>query len=509
MRLVNGSIIGILNQFTLKLLLIFSLFYSGFGISQIESHIRKRTELGDGISPKSVVASGNGLFSAQNMMYRHTITFYNDQGIEVAKVKDEVDLNKFTNGKYKGQQVKGAPVEGQFTADGKFLWISNYQMIGAEFTNPGCDDCIGKTYDPSFLYKINTQNYQIENAVEVGSVPKFLAISPDQKILITSNWVSSDVSIVDLEKEIEIKKIHVGPHPRGIAITKDSEFAFVTVMSSTKIAVINLKTFELNYIEEVGGSPRSIVLADHDSTLYISLNTSNEVLKYNRFTEERTSCTTPKGPRSMTLSPDEKYLYVVNYFDNKFTKIATESMKIEAVVSTKNHPIGICGDWKNSEIWVACYTGKIEIFKDFKLEREQNPPKLFGLDWEKLLAFFGDYEPSMIPPPKINDSQLMAVSKPKLPTKKIVRKKVKKEVEIQALDGDFHVIVGAFSSQSNAENKKAELISLGFPAQIIEGERLIYVSAKSFLTKADAEIGKISIADQLTDKASPWVFQKK
>jgi YVTN family beta-propeller protein len=509
MRLVNGSIIGILNQFTLKLLLIFSLFYSGFGISQIESHIRKRTELGDGISPKSVVASGNGLFSAQNMMYRHTITFYNDQGIEVAKVKDEVDLNKFTNGKYKGQQVKGAPVEGQFTADGKFLWISNYQMIGAEFTNPGCDDCIGKTYDPSFLYKINTQNYQIENAVEVGSVPKFLAISPDQKILITSNWVSSDVSIVDLEKEIEIKKIHVGPHPRGIAITKDSEFAFVTVMSSTKIAVINLKTFELNYIEEVGGSPRSIVLADHDSTLYISLNTSNEVLKYNRFTEERTSCTTPKGPRSMTLSPDEKYLYVVNYFDNKFTKIATESMKIEAVVSTKNHPIGICGDWKNSEIWVACYTGKIEIFKDFKLEREQNPPKLFGLDWEKLLAFFGDYEPSMIPLPKINDSLLMAVSKPKLPTKRIVRKQVKKEVEIPVLVGDFHVIVGAFSSRSNAENKKAELISLGFPAQIIEGERLIYVSAKSFLTKADSEIGKISIADQLTDKASPWVFQKK
>lgn len=506
MRCKNSFIISYFPQ--LKVLLIFSLFFSGFGISQIETHIRKRTELGDGISPKSVVASGNGLFSAQNMMYRHTITFYNDQGIEVAKVKDEVDLNKFTNGKYKGQQVKGAPVEGQFTADGKFLWISNYQMIGAEFTNPGCDDCIGKTYDPSFLYKINTQNYQIENAVEVGSVPKFLAISPDQKILITSNWVSSDVSIVDLEKEIEIKKIHVGPHPRGIAITKDSEFAFVTVMSSTKIAVINLKTFELNYIEKVGGSPRSIVLADHDSTLYISLNTSNEVLKYNRFTEERTSCATPKGPRSMTLSPDEKYLYVVNYFDNKFTKIATESMKIEAVVSTKNHPIGICGDWKNSEIWVACYTGKIEIFKDFKLDREQNPPTLFGLDWEKLLAFFGNYEPRGIPPTKNSDSLPMPISKPKLATKKVIRKQVKKEIEVSTVGGDFHVIVGAFSSRSNAENKKAELISLGFPAQIIEGERLIYVSAKSYLTKADAEIGKISIANQLTDKASPWVFQK-
>ncbi len=508
MRLVNYLIIGNLTQFLLKSLLLFSLFYCGFGISQIESHIRKRTELGDGISPKSVVASGNGLFSAQNMMYRHTITFYNDQGIEVAKVKDEVNLNKFTKGKYQGVRVQGSPVEGQFTSDGKYLWISNYQMIGTEFTNPGCDDCIGKTYDPSFLYKISTQNYQIENVVEVGSVPKFLAISPDQKTLITSNWVSSDVSIVDLEKEVEIKKIHVGPHPRGIAITQDNEFAFVTVMSSTKIAVINLKTFELDYIDDIGGSPRSIVLADHDSTLYISLNMSNEVLKYNRFTEERKRCATPKGPRSMTLSPDEKHLYVVNYFDNSFTKIATNNMKIEAVVPTKTHPIGICGDWKNSEIWVACYTGKIEIFKDFKLEREQNPPTLFGLDWEKILAFFGNYEPTVIPATKINDSIPIAVSKPKLPTKKVIRKAVKKEIEVPQLAGNFYVIVGAFSSRSNAENKKAELISLGFSAQIIEGERLIYVSAKSFLTKADAEIGKIAIAAQLSDGASPWVFQK-
>jgi hypothetical protein len=73
MRLENGFIIRYLTQFPLKFLLVFSLFYGGFGISQIESHIRKRTELGDGISPKSVVASGNGLFSAQNMMYRHYI----------------------------------------------------------------------------------------------------------------------------------------------------------------------------------------------------------------------------------------------------------------------------------------------------------------------------------------------------------------------------------------------------------------------------------------------------
>jgi hypothetical protein len=47
------------------------------------------------ISPKSVVASDDGLFFAQNMMYRHTITVY-DRNFELVKtIGDQVRLEEF------------------------------------------------------------------------------------------------------------------------------------------------------------------------------------------------------------------------------------------------------------------------------------------------------------------------------------------------------------------------------------------------------------------------------
>ena len=356
------------------------LFYGSALFSQTETHIRKKMEIADGIAPKSIVASGTGLFSAQNMMYRHSVTIYNHRGERLAKIKDDVNLNKMGFSEYDSDTYKGAPVEGVFTRDGSFLWVSNYFMSGGDFANPGCDDCIGTDFDPGFLYKINTATNAIESVVKVGSVPKFLAMSSDEKTLIASNWVSSDISIIDLETETEVKRVKVGAHPRGIAITDDNSRAFVTIMGSTKIAEVNLDTYDVDYITNLGKSPRSVILADHDSTLYISLNSSNQILKYNRHTEEKKYCKTLGGPRSMTLTPNQKHLYVVNYFDNAFTKINTDSMTVEAIIPTSSKPIGICGNWVDSEIWVACYSGKIEVYKDFLLEKESFPPTFFGLE---------------------------------------------------------------------------------------------------------------------------------
>ena len=40
------------------------------------SRLRLRRILGGNISPKSVAASGTGFVTAQNMMYRHSVTVY-------------------------------------------------------------------------------------------------------------------------------------------------------------------------------------------------------------------------------------------------------------------------------------------------------------------------------------------------------------------------------------------------------------------------------------------------
>lgn len=387
--------------------------------------IYKKTEIQGGISPKSIVSSGNGLFSAQNMMYRHTITLYNKYGRLVGTIEDQVDLKEHGFEEYQESVYRGGPVEAAFSHNGKYLWVSQYQMYGKEFKNPGCDACNGSQYDNSFLYKVNTETQEIEKVIEVGAVPKYLAIAPDESFLIVSNWSSGDISVVDLTTEAETKRIKIGSHPRGIAISRDGKRAFVTVMGSTKVADVNLETDEVNYITGVGKSPRHVVLSDNDSLLYIAVNSSSTVVKYNLHSKEQEIVKTASCPRTMILSPKGDYLYVVNYFSDSFTKIATDSMRIEEVVSTGTKPIGITANWDDSEIWVACYSGKIEIFKDFDLENSGGSflfgdelASLFDVEYLKYYKSDNKGSESKVKVDTKEASLSEEIYRPKLPAKK-------------------------------------------------------------------------------------------
>ena len=46
----------------------------------------------DSLQPKSVVATGDGLFFTQNMMYRHNVAVFDRSGTKVATIPDRVDL---------------------------------------------------------------------------------------------------------------------------------------------------------------------------------------------------------------------------------------------------------------------------------------------------------------------------------------------------------------------------------------------------------------------------------
>ena len=71
------------------------------------------------IAPKSVRSSGDGVVSAHNMMYRHSVTVYNAKTFElVHTIADSVSLKDFGFSKNSGK-YKGSPVEGTFSPDGK------------------------------------------------------------------------------------------------------------------------------------------------------------------------------------------------------------------------------------------------------------------------------------------------------------------------------------------------------------------------------------------------------
>ena len=328
-------------------------------------HLVYVTSMTGPISPKSVVASQTGRFVAQNMMYQHTVTVYDRRFRLLKTIPDAVRLADFGYPQY-GGTTRGAPVEAAFNSGATQVYVSNYSMYGAHFIREGHDDCApANGYDRSFVYRIGLDELRVNQVIQVGSVPKFVAVSPDDHYVLVSNWCSYTLSVIDAATGKVVQSLYLGPYPRGIAVDPQSRFAYVAVMGSYNIARIDLQNFAIGWIRNVGRAPRHLVIDPDGTFLYATLNGEGAVAKIDLAgNEAMTKVHTGSQPRSMTISTDGTALFVVNYDSNTVSKIDTESMRILQTVHTNQNPIGITYDDATNEIWVACYSGSIMVFKD-------------------------------------------------------------------------------------------------------------------------------------------------
>jgi YVTN family beta-propeller protein len=322
-----------------------------------------KTITGD-ISPKSIVHSGKGLFFAQNMMYRHSVTVYDRQFKLVKTIPDQVKLadSGYTN--YPGTQ-QGSPVEAAFSPDGQTAWVSNYEMYGDGFSSTADDVCSPEqNHAQSFLYRISAKNLNIDRAVQVGAVPKYVATTPNNRYVLASNWCSWDVSVIDPTQNKEVRRIQLGPYPRGIAIA-DNQIAYVAVMGSADVAAINLTDFSVNWLRDIGNAPRHLNLDPAGRYLYATLNGEGQVAKIDLGTQTVVAkVATGSAPRSMTISGDGQFLYVVNYDSDTISKVRTTDMQVVQAIAVNSAPIGITYDNDTQQVWVAAYSGSIQVFQD-------------------------------------------------------------------------------------------------------------------------------------------------
>jgi YVTN family beta-propeller protein len=335
------------------------------GLPSSQRTLRLATTITGPITPKSVVASGKGIVFAQNMMYEHTMTVYDRSGAFLKTIPDSVDLTSLGVPGHPGLS-KGAPVEAAFSPDRKYVYVSNYSMYGAGFGPEGSDTCSPASgFSPSFVYRVNVASLTVDKVIGVGQVPKYVAVTPDNKYLLVTNWCSYDMSVIDTKTGVEIKRIPLGPYPRGIAVTPDSATAYIAVMGTRDIAKLDLNTLNLDWIRGVGNGPRHVVMDPAGHFLYATLNADGQVAKIDIATNQVVAkVATGSEPRSMAISADGLSLYVVNYNSNTISKLASSDLHVLQVVHVPSHPIGITYDPSTSKVWVASYSGAILVFND-------------------------------------------------------------------------------------------------------------------------------------------------
>ena len=252
-------------------------------------------------------------------------------------------------------------------------------MYGPGFDpDAGGDTCEKDQGQDSFVYRIDTARLEIDRVYPVGPVPKSLAVTPDDRLLLVSNWCGFDVTVIDLATHETVATVDVGRHPRGIAITGDGKTAYVAVMGSTGVAVLDLSAFRSaedgpgtagphppTYILDIGITPRHLVLSPDDLTLYVTLNREDAVVAVDLGSGQVIRrVRTGSAPRSMDISTDGTALYVVNYKSNTMSKIRTSDFAILQQFDTTPKPIGITYDPFNDEVWVSTYSGSIHVYAE-------------------------------------------------------------------------------------------------------------------------------------------------
>ena len=330
-----------------------------------KARLKLRKVIGGSISPKSVASSGAGYVIAQNMMYRHSVTVYDARSLRLVKtISDAVDLRRLGYRQYPGTS-RGAPVEAAFSPDGRYAYVSNYSMYGRGFGPEGSDDCTPSSgYHESFVYRIDMERLRIDEAYQVGAVPKVVAVTPDHKYVLVSNWCTWDLSVISTKKGREVKRVSIGAYPRGIAVSPAGNAAYVAVMGGTELVRVDLRRWTTSRFP-VGAGPRAAEFHPSDRYIFVSLNAEGRVAKLDLKTGVvRAKVATGSAPRSLALAADGRALYVVNYESGTVTKLRTSDMRPLQTIDACYHPIGITYDELTGRVWVACYSGTIRVYDD-------------------------------------------------------------------------------------------------------------------------------------------------
>lgn len=412
------------------------LFSFCYALSLDSTSLKLEKRIGGNISPKSIVHC-NGMLFAQNMMYRHTITVYDTNGVLKKTINDTITPIHYGDSS-KTSLCNGSPVEACSNTDGSYIWVSNYQMYGTGFDAPGCDACNSTNYDYSYLYGINTTSLRVEKVAKTGSVPKFLTISPNGLFLAVSNWSQGSVSIINEHDGTLITEIPVGRHPRGLAFNSSGTKLFIAIMGDDCIAEVDIESGEVIKHFDIADGPRHLLFSD--DYLYISCNNEGKIKKWNTFDHSIKEVYVGSNPRSMSFSADSTYLYVVNYKSSTLSKVQTSNLKIAQTIKTDDKPIGVAVEPENNSVWVSCYSGSIQKF----IEAKNNDTK------------------------KTNNTQnsIKETTSTNAPI-----------LTAETTDFTYHVIVGSFVSEEHTESTITKFKELGYSPYILHSPGRYRVSA--------------------------------
>jgi sugar lactone lactonase YvrE len=150
-----------------------------------------------------------------------------------------------------------------------------------------------------------------------GQWTKVLAYDTVRNLVYASNWNSSDISVVSVEKLKELKRIKMSGVPRGMAFSNDGSTMVAAIFGGKsdsdragRTVTIDLETQKVTGTITSGGASRHAIRLRTGSNLFAVSDMARSLVYFIAGYKKTDEIRVFSNPNTIAESPDGKYLYV-------------------------------------------------------------------------------------------------------------------------------------------------------------------------------------------------------
>lgn len=307
-----------------NILLFILILSSSFGIFAEQPVLTKIGTYKCGRQPKQVLFSPDSKFVIMPLL--------DDDGFDIFSIEEKKIIKRINppDSKEKG------------FAEGLFIPEKNVFLVSHMTT--------------ANLHEYSYPDFEYKRTIPTKGVwSKFIAYNDKKQILAVSNWVSSDISIIDYNTGDLIKQIKTGAAPRGIFFVNDGNSIISVSFDDGLIEKFDIESEErTKFIKIQNAAMRHIVLNRANTIAYVSDMYHRQVYKIDLMTftiEDKVKVF--NNPNTIDLldyrwlfvssrGPNNKWHYTNRSPENgKIQIIDTQTMEIVQVLEGGNQPTGL------------------------------------------------------------------------------------------------------------------------------------------------------------------------
>lgn len=167
------------------------------------------------------------------------------------------------------------------------------------------------------VYDLDGFRYKTSIDAE-GNWSKVILVSADETRAYVSNWLSEDISVIDVDSRKTLHTIPVGGTPRGMVLSKDGNHLYVCRYDNGTIEKIDLARKKVvKTLTFRGGAKRHIVTDRETDTYYVSDMYWGSIFIFSGKTDTLLKeVYVGPNPNTIDLTSDGRYLFVATRGEN-------------------------------------------------------------------------------------------------------------------------------------------------------------------------------------------------